>query len=134
MTAVRAVIQHNQKILFVQRSVASRRPLQWCLPGGKTRPNESTIVACAREVFEEVGLTVSVGRFLCSADGQDYFLCEVMQNSGDDVVLQSEECADFRWLNSAEILSVGELMDLRAVCTAFRNAGLQAPEIESPVK
>ena len=130
MAAVRAVIQHVQKILFVQRSFSSRRPLQWCLPGGSALANEPTVVACAREVYEEVGLMVSVGCLLYSADGQDYFLCEICPNCGV-VVLQPEECANARWLSPEEILTVGELMDLRAVCMAFQKAGLPVPKTSS---
>ena len=34
----------------------------WCLPGGGMDPGESATEACAREVLEETGLVVRVGR------------------------------------------------------------------------
>jgi 8-oxo-dGTP pyrophosphatase MutT (NUDIX family) len=37
---------------------------QWCLPGGGIDPGESVAEACAREVQEETGLIVRVGRLV----------------------------------------------------------------------
>jgi ADP-ribose pyrophosphatase YjhB (NUDIX family) len=37
---------------------------QWCLPGGGIDPGESVTEACAREVQEETGLIVRVGRLV----------------------------------------------------------------------
>ena len=37
---------------------------QWCLPGGVMDPGESAPECCAREVLEETGLVVSVGRLM----------------------------------------------------------------------
>ena len=37
---------------------------QWCLPGGAMDPGESIAECCAREVLEETGLVVSVGRLV----------------------------------------------------------------------
>jgi ADP-ribose pyrophosphatase YjhB (NUDIX family) len=36
----------------------------WCLPGGRIDPGECVAEACAREVLEETGLKVLVGRLL----------------------------------------------------------------------
>lgn len=37
---------------------------QWCLPGGGMDPGESAAEACSREVLEETGLVVEVGRLI----------------------------------------------------------------------
>ncbi|HIM37825.1 MAG TPA: NUDIX domain-containing protein, partial [Dehalococcoidia bacterium] len=37
---------------------------RWCLPGGGMDPGESAAEACAREVVEETGLIVRVGKLV----------------------------------------------------------------------
>jgi ADP-ribose pyrophosphatase YjhB (NUDIX family) len=37
---------------------------QWCLPGGHVDPGETVAESCAREVLEETGLRVKVGRLV----------------------------------------------------------------------
>lgn len=37
---------------------------QWCLPGGHVDPGETVAESCAREVLEETGLRVRVGRLI----------------------------------------------------------------------
>ena len=47
-------------VLLTRRSDNGR----WCLPGGAIDPGESATEACAREVLEETGLVVRVGRLI----------------------------------------------------------------------
>jgi 8-oxo-dGTP pyrophosphatase MutT (NUDIX family) len=48
----------RQSVLLTRRSDNGL----WCLPGGAMDPGESAAEACAREVLEETGLVVRVGR------------------------------------------------------------------------
>lgn len=50
----------RQKILLTRRTDNGR----WCLPGGQMETGESIAEACAREVWEETGLRVRVGRLI----------------------------------------------------------------------
>ena len=50
----------GQKVLLIRRSDNG----QWCLPGGAMDPGESASECCAREVMEETGLEVRVGRLV----------------------------------------------------------------------
>ena len=50
----------RQKLLLTRRTDNGR----WCLPGGHMEPGESAVEACAREVLEETGLEVLVGRLI----------------------------------------------------------------------
>lgn len=50
----------REKILLTRRTDNGR----WCLPGGAMEPGESLTEACAREVEEETGLLVKVGRLV----------------------------------------------------------------------
>jgi 8-oxo-dGTP pyrophosphatase MutT (NUDIX family) len=50
----------REKILLTQRTDNE----QWCLPGGRIEAGETVAEACAREVWEETGLTIEVLRLI----------------------------------------------------------------------
>lgn len=50
----------KQKILLIRRADNGR----WAVPGGYMEPGESVTEACAREVWEETGIHVRVGRLI----------------------------------------------------------------------
>jgi len=50
----------REKILITRRTDNGL----WCLPGGGMDPGESVTETCSREVWEEVGLRVHVGRLI----------------------------------------------------------------------
>jgi ADP-ribose pyrophosphatase YjhB (NUDIX family) len=50
----------TRKILLVRRA----DNLRWAVPGGYMDPGESVTEACAREVLEETGVHVSLGRLI----------------------------------------------------------------------
>ena len=50
----------RQRVLLTRRSDNGR----WCFPGGAMDPGESVSEGCAREVLEETGLVVHVGRLV----------------------------------------------------------------------
>ena len=52
--------ESKEYVLLTRRSDNGR----WCLPGGGMDPGESVAEACAREVLEETGLIVRVGRLV----------------------------------------------------------------------
>ncbi len=63
VVAVGGVVLRGREILLIQR----RRPPargEWSIPGGRVRFGETLEAAVAREVQEETGLDVRVGRFL----------------------------------------------------------------------
>lgn len=50
----------GEKLLLTRRTDNGR----WCLPGGRVDPGESVTETCTREVLEETGLTVEVGKLI----------------------------------------------------------------------
>jgi 8-oxo-dGTP diphosphatase len=60
---VGAVVVHLGRLLVVRRGNDPGKGL-WSVPGGRVEPGENLAQACAREVLEETGLTVVVGRLV----------------------------------------------------------------------
>lgn len=60
-TGVRAVIEHDDKYLFVRNKVSEGF---WCLPGGGVEKGEDIITALKREMIEETGIEPVIGNLL----------------------------------------------------------------------
>ena len=56
------VIGEGDRVLITQRRADQALPLQWEFPGGKVEPGEAPVDALVRELREELGVTVAVGR------------------------------------------------------------------------
>ncbi|HEU4729149.1 MAG TPA: 8-oxo-dGTP diphosphatase MutT [Kofleriaceae bacterium] len=56
------IIGDDQRVLITQRRADQALPLQWEFPGGKVEAGESPVAALVRELREEIGVTVAVGR------------------------------------------------------------------------
>lgn len=59
-----AIIEHCGQVLICQRSKRMKLPLKWEFPGGKVEKGESKEECLIREVKEELGLEIKVGRAL----------------------------------------------------------------------
>lgn len=94
----------RDRVLLIQRA---RKPYfgMWSLPGGRLEPGETAEQAAAREILEEVGLTVwrlhpirrmflSEGRFVLQVFATEAF-------EGEIVV--SDEVSDHRWVRLDDI-------------------------------
>lgn len=61
-----ALIERDGLVLAAQRSAAMNLPLKWEFPGGKLEAGESPQECLQRELVEEMGVTIAIGRALPS--------------------------------------------------------------------
>jgi 8-oxo-dGTP diphosphatase len=59
---VAALIREGERVLVSRRRADQAMPLLWEFPGGKVEPGEDPVAALVREVKEELGCDVEVGR------------------------------------------------------------------------
>jgi 8-oxo-dGTP diphosphatase len=59
---VAALVRDGARVLVSRRRADQPMPLLWEFPGGKVEPGEDPVAALAREVREELGCVVRVGR------------------------------------------------------------------------
>ena len=59
---VAALVREGARVLVSRRRADQPMPLLWEFPGGKVEPGEDPVAALAREVREELGCGVRVGR------------------------------------------------------------------------
>jgi mutator protein MutT len=59
---VAAIIEQRGRLLICQRRRGDAFELKWEFPGGKVRRSETPRAALARELREELGIAVSIGR------------------------------------------------------------------------
>jgi len=57
-----ALIERDGLVLAAQRSAVMSLPLKWEFPGGKLEAGESAAECLQRELVEELGVTIAVGR------------------------------------------------------------------------
>jgi 8-oxo-dGTP diphosphatase len=84
LDVVAAVVRRGDAILVTRRRDEPGAPGQWEFPGGKVEPGEREEEALAREIREELGCEVEVGRLL---------LRHVHRTPGREVALAFYACA-----------------------------------------
>ncbi len=89
----------------------------WLLPGGIIELDESPAQACTREVAEELGLKMNIGRLLCidytvrtdkkSESLQFVFYGGTLhQEQIQSITLQETELSEYRFVSSEEAISL----------------------------
>jgi 8-oxo-dGTP diphosphatase len=112
MAAGVALLDDERRILIVKPTY---RPT-WLVPGGVVEEHESPRAACRREVREELGLDVEIGRLLCVEYGSaarsdgDYLHCVFFGGilspaQLQAIALDSTEIEEFRLVRPDEALA-----------------------------
>ena len=100
------LIFHNGRLLITQRYAGAHLGGLWEFPGGKREAGETFEQCLARELREELGVEVSVGRVLESITHEypektvhlKFFLCRL--RAGEP---QPLGCPAFKWVSQGEL-------------------------------
>ncbi len=94
------------KLLITRRHAEAHQGGLWEFPGGKRELRETMAACLIRELREELGIEVEVGRILESVSHAypekavriEFFLCRWRRNEP-----QTLGCAAFKWITAAEL-------------------------------
>jgi 8-oxo-dGTP diphosphatase len=103
---VAALVRDGARVLVSRRRADQPMPLLWEFPGGKVEPGEDPVVALAREVREELGCAVRVGRIqevvFHAYEAFDLvmlvYACEIVEGEPRAV-----EVAEIAWVEAARL-------------------------------
>lgn len=104
------------RLLLVRRGHPPAEGM-WSLPGGRVEPGETIEQAAAREVAEETGLEVAVGRRLGSVVIGDYLVHDFAAVVTGGQLRAGDDADEVRWCSAGDAtllpLSPGLLDELR---------------------
>ena len=94
------------RLLLIRRGHAPGAGL-WSLPGGRVEPGESDAAALAREMREETGLDVTVGRLLgpvrLSGGDDVYDVRDYLVRVTGGALTAGDDAAEARWVSVQDI-------------------------------
>jgi 8-oxo-dGTP diphosphatase len=108
---VGGVVVDGGRLLMIRRGKQPDKG-RWSVPGGRVEPGESDAEATAREVLEETGLAVRVGRLAgrVERDGPDGlryairdYECHPLPDADPDAVRAGDDADDVGWFTPAEL-------------------------------
>lgn len=108
-TAVKVfgVVVDDGRVLVLQRAPRRSRAGEWDIPGGKLEPGEDPIDGLRREVLEETGLRLEVGRPLAvqsRVEGNEHGVVITFELRGQaGSVRVGDEHSTYRWVTPHEL-------------------------------
>jgi 8-oxo-dGTP diphosphatase len=108
VVAAGAVVRDAAGRLLLVRRAHDPEAGRWTLPGGRVEPGESPAAAAAREVAEETGLEVAVGRewlVLCRPAGPAavFEIHDFVAEPVGGVLRAGDDAAEAGWFTVAEM-------------------------------
>lgn len=114
--AARALIVQDDRLLLVNAYAGQKSDL-WCAPGGGVNPGQSLPDNLIREVFEETGLTVTVGAPVLVNEFHDpthgfhqievFFRCTLSQGTLDPAWRDTEGIVNRRaWFSRDDLATI----------------------------
>ncbi len=104
-----AVIRRNGRILIAQRPFGGRLGGLWEFPGGKVEQNETLARCLRREIKEELGFRIKVGKFITSID-HAYTHFKITLHAFECTVVSGQPrklgVEDFKWVRMSELKQV----------------------------
>lgn len=99
------IVGDDGRILITQRRADQSLGGKWEFPGGKVEPGEAPVAALVRELGEEIGVTVAVGRiwdvlFHAYPEFDLVMLVYVCRINGSPSTV---EVADLAWVAAADL-------------------------------
>jgi mutator protein MutT len=103
LVVVAAVIERGGWVLVSQRRHDAGHAGRWEFPGGKREPGEGDAAALRRELREELGIEVRIGRVLWREEAGPlrlrFFACGYPAHQRPRAI----ESAQFRWVRRADL-------------------------------
>ena len=107
---VGAIVADGHRLLMIKRGHEPGAGL-WSIPGGRIEPGESDAEAVVREMIEETGLTVEVGRLIgrVQRPGLNGAVIDIRDYAATvtgGTLRAGDDAADARWVAPGELESL----------------------------
>lgn len=117
------IFDASGRILLIKRGHPPGEGL-WSIPGGRLEPGESDDAGLRREVMEETGLHVEVGRLAGTVDrpgpgGVTYVIRDYLATVADGVPVAGDDAAEVRWCSADELARLPLSADLLETLTGW---------------
>ena len=138
LEVVGAVITVGGRILAAHRPATANQEAGWEFPGGKVEPGETPQVALAREIREELGVSIVVGPLVARATVQTDLgaidLACYRATALDQLPTQSQVHDKLKWVGPQELGALAWLAPDRPTARALMAWGSAGPSAATQVR